>query len=120
MSRSYKKHPFQAICGNSSARWDKQQAHKGERRATKQAVRKAVLEGSLDDFLVPHRLECHHNDVWGWNRDGNQNYCGLTGKDWARYIQATSGEDDWPARSRYYDQHYSTWPPEWYKQMLRK
>jgi len=48
MSRSYKKQPFMAICGNGSAKQDKIQAHRGERAAHKRAIHKAMKEQDYD------------------------------------------------------------------------
>lgn len=70
MSRSYRKQPFQSICGCSSAAHDKTIANRGVRHVQNQALR--LYDD--DTFLMPHRYECTHNDVWGWNRDGNKHY----------------------------------------------
>ena len=69
MSRSRKKHPCWAICGYS-AHNDKRLANKGVRRKTKQAISKY----NNDNFLLPHKYECSHNEVWTWTRDGKQRW----------------------------------------------
>lgn len=74
MSRSFKHQPFMAICGGNSAKQDKQFAHRGERRAHHAAIHKEMLEGDFENFLIPDRLECAANEVYSWNRDGNQMY----------------------------------------------
>lgn len=70
MSRSYRK-PYSAICGGGSASWDKFFAHRGERNAHKLAIKMCL---DWDEFLIPHKYECSHNEVYGWARDGNQSY----------------------------------------------
>jgi hypothetical protein len=68
MSRSYRR-PYSAPCGNASAHQDKMLASRGVRRAQNRAVREAQ---DWEEFELPHRFECNHNDVWGWGRDGKQ------------------------------------------------
>jgi hypothetical protein len=72
MSRSTRR-PFAAITGLSSAKWDKQVAHRGVRRKQNLAL-KACLD--YDSLLLPHFLECRWNDTYCWGRDGAQCYCG--------------------------------------------
>lgn len=104
MSRSFKHQPFMAICGNRGAKDDKRLANRGVRRTHKQSIRKT---DDFESFLLPHRLECTYNDVWGWCRDGHQFYHGLDHRDWQRYLEA---EDD----------YFGVWPPRWYSDMMRK
>jgi hypothetical protein len=72
MSRSTRR-PYAAITGLSSAKWDKQMAHRGVRR--KQSL---LLKTCADheNLLLPHRFECPWNNTWCWGRDGAQNYLG--------------------------------------------
>ncbi len=107
MSRSYKRRPFMAICGGS-AKHDKVLAHRGERRANARAIHEARKQ-DFEDFLPPHKLECAWNEVYSWGRDGNQLYQALDTRDWFRYLESTSPDD-----------YFGTWPPEWYKKMMRK
>ena len=86
MSRSTRR-PFVAITGPSSAKWDKQMAHRGVRRKQNLAL-KACLD--YDRLLLPHFLECHWNDTYNWGRDGAQSYCGS--------MRFSTDEYDW----RYY------------------
>ena len=72
MSRSTRR-PFAAITGLSSAKWDKQIAHRGVRRKQNLAL-KACLD--YENLLLPHFLECHWNDTYNWGRDGAQCYRG--------------------------------------------
>ena len=109
MSRSFKHRPFTAICGGGSAKHDKVLAHRGERRANQRAVQKARKEQDFENFLAPHKFECHWNNTYCWGRDGNQNYCGLSGRDWYYFTQASSS-----------DEYFGQWPPLWYQAMLRK
>lgn len=96
MSRSYRK-PYCSVCGCSS-RWDKTQAHRGERRVLRKQNRLLTPASweippfqwdatywnwdaeewvGLCDTALPHdRLACPHNNTWGWNRDGKQMYYG--------------------------------------------
>jgi hypothetical protein len=72
MSRSTRR-PFAAITGLSSAKWDKQMAHRGVRRK-QNLVLKTCLD--YDNLLLPHPYECHWNDTYNWGRDGSQCYFG--------------------------------------------
>ena len=72
MSRSYRR-PFAAITGIASAKSDKQLAHRGVRRKQNLALKTC---SDYEDFLPPHRLECHWNDTYNWGRDGAQCYLG--------------------------------------------
>lgn len=72
MSRSYRK-PYASICGNGSAKKDKQIASRCWRRAQNQRLNHAIKnEEDWDEVLIPVRYEASSNDVWGWNRDGKQ------------------------------------------------
>lgn len=116
MSRSFKKQPFDTITCCGSAKCDKQLAHRAERRTHNRAIHIARQTESLEDFTPPLRLECSHNDVWDWNRDGHQRWCGLTVRDWAKYEQAHHNPESWV----YQYEPYMVWPPTWYTQMMRK
>jgi len=120
MARSFKKSPFMSICGDVSAKKDKQLAHRGERRAIQQALYRS--RNDYDNFLLPHRLECAHNEVWGWNRDGKQSYCAPTASDWRYHLMALDPETHCRFEHMYehYKKHYSEWPPTWYAEMMRK
>ena len=72
MSRSYRR-PYSAITGLASAKWDKQMAHRGVRRKQNLALKTCL---DYENFLPPHRLECHWNDTYNWGRDGAQCYFG--------------------------------------------
>ncbi|HZS43356.1 MAG TPA: hypothetical protein VFA52_04080 [Candidatus Paceibacterota bacterium] len=74
MSRSYRKPYASFVCGSNSARWDKTQAARAVRRTQNQAIKKVLSSGDWDEFLIPDRYECSHNDVWDWSRDGKQVY----------------------------------------------
>jgi hypothetical protein len=115
MSRSYKKQPFMAICGNGSAKQDKIQAHKGERRAHKRTIHKALTEQDYD-ILLPHRLECSWNNIYSWGRDGNQRWCIPSHTEYQWHLEALYE----PNSIWYGDESYSQWPPSWYVEMMRK
>lgn len=72
MSRSYRR-PYSAVTGAPSAAWDKMTAARGMRRAQNKYVHNLSV-GNLDwdEIPIPVRLECHHNNVWCWGRDGKQ------------------------------------------------
>jgi hypothetical protein len=72
MSRSYRR-PYAAITGLSSAKWDKQMAHRGVRRKQNLVLKTCAYHENL---LIPHRLECRWNDTYNWGRDGSQCYFG--------------------------------------------
>lgn len=108
MSRSYKHQPFMAICG-VSAKQDKRFANRGVRRAHRLALHKATKSEAYEDFVLPHRLECACNEVYGWGRDGHQIYQALDDRDWQRYLEADSESD-----------FFGSWPPKWFVQMMRK
>jgi hypothetical protein len=61
--------PYAAVTGTASAKQDKVLAHRGVRRTQNQALRQAQ---DSEDLLLPHKLECPGNNVWGWRRDGHQ------------------------------------------------
>lgn len=103
MSRSYRKQPFMAITGNSSAKKDKQLAHRGERRTHRHVIACTMKDGDFEEFVAPIRKECCHNNIYSWNRDGRQRYQSPTRKDWEDYL---NGE--------------GTWPPMWYLSIMRK
>ena len=71
MSRSYRK-PYAAVTGTVSAKDDKIRAARGVRRVHKRYLRKVLQGDLLDQFLIPHRLECSWNEVYTWTRDGKQ------------------------------------------------
>ena len=91
MSRSFKHKPFMAICGNGSAQYDKTLAVRGVRRAHRQAIHIALHIGDYE-VVLPHRLQCTHNEVYSWSRDGNQMW---------------QGEPE-------------NWTKEWFTRMMRK
>lgn len=115
MSRSFKHQPFMAICGNSSAKRDKQIANKSVRRTHKKVLHNA-LKAQEFDVVLPLRLECSHNNVWGWTRDGKQRYQGLGARDWFEYYKSIFD----PADVWYGDERFAVWPPSWYTDMMRK
>ena len=108
MSRSYKRRPYMAICGGGSAKQDKIMAHRGERRANARAIHEARKQ-DFEDFLPPHRRECHWNNTYCWGRDGKQTYQALDARDWFRYMESESPDD-----------YFGQWPPVWYQVMMRK
>jgi hypothetical protein len=118
MSRSYRR-PYSAICGNGSAKEDKRIAARGMRRRLNQWLHN--LEDYDESGLIPHRLECSHNDVWGWNRDGKQRYCVPSMTEWNGYLKVVNNG---PFRNKWEEEHLkkynSVWPPEWYRQITRK
>ena len=72
MSRSYRR-PYAAITGLTSAKSDKQLAHRGVRRKQNHALK---ICADYENLLVPHRLECYWNNTYNWGRDGAQTYLG--------------------------------------------
>lgn len=122
MSRSYRR-PYEAVTGNRSAKEDKQLAARGMRRKQNEWLRNhPEFE---ENALVPHRLECAHNDVYGWGRDGKQRlrstYLGFHGRlEWDRYQRTLQGlfysewEREWMV------EEYACWPPLWYIKLQRK
>lgn len=70
MGKSYRK-PYSAVTGTGSAKQDKIYAHRGVRRAQKQALQQCL---DWDDFLIPHKLECSGNETYSWGRDGKQSF----------------------------------------------
>lgn len=74
MSRSYRK-PYSSITGTGSAKSDKVAAHRGVRAAEKQAIRNLIVGNTEpDEFLLPHKYECSHNETYSWGRDGKQRF----------------------------------------------
>lgn len=119
MSRSYKHQPFAAICGGSSAHHDKTLAARGVRRAHRQTMHIALHNGEYE-VILPHRLQCSHNEVYTWVRDGHQRWQGLDHRDWQRYLEATNPDLHDGHRLWYNDERYTCWPPTWYEEMMRK
>lgn len=117
MSKSYRK-PYGTFCSfKNSARKDKQTANRGVRRKQDSWLR------GLEDFdaeLVPHRYECCHNDVWGWNRDGNQYLMKPSIREWNDHLKYLSGEFDSEFNRRWAEKYDSVWPPAWYVDLQRK
>jgi hypothetical protein len=72
MSRSTRR-PYAAITGLSSAKWDKQMAHRGVRRKQNLYLKTCL---DYENLLLPHPFECHWNDTYNWGRDGAQCYFG--------------------------------------------
>lgn len=115
MSRSFKKKPYQAMCGGS-AKWDKTTNHRGERRTLAKLLHCVTKEGTFEDFLCPTKRDFPHSNVYSWCRDGRQYYQGLSGRDISRHHRALFDEDYiW-----YGDEDYMSWPPMWYQKMMRK
>lgn len=72
MSRSYRK-PYATMCTSprNSAAQDKEFASRAVRRAENSAIR-SFKGDDYDELVLPERLECSGNNVWGWRRDGRQ------------------------------------------------
>lgn len=116
MGKSYRR-PYSAVTGHSSAKEDKQFAARGLRR--KQNTWLRDLKDFEEDGLVPHRLECPNNDVWGWRRDGRQRLQVPTSRHWSEYCRIEQGffhswERSWVKK------HGNEWPPSWSVEVTRK
>ena len=83
MSRSTRR-PYAAITGLSSAKWDKQMAHRGLRRKQNLHLKTCL---DYDNLLLPHPLECPWNNTWCWGRDGSQRYIGWMGTSDKEYFR---------------------------------
>jgi hypothetical protein len=118
MSKSYRR-PYLAICGSSSAKKDKQTAARGVRRKQNAWLRDNWHEEEMG--TVPHRYECHHNNVWDWCRDGKQRYCVPGPDDWHDHLKVLNNG---PFRSQWdeawHREHDAVWPPEWFRTVTRK
>ena len=66
MSRSYRK-PYSSCTGAPSAKEDKQLANRSVRSRQNQYLKQ---HWENESFLIPHKLECNNNEVYGWSRDG--------------------------------------------------
>lgn len=119
MSRSFRHTPMVAICGNNSAKHDKTLAARSVRRRHRQVLYIALRTGEYD-VILPHRLQCSHNNVYSWSRDGSQRWCGLDAKDWDRYIKETTHGFSYFGIEDFWYNEDATWPPQWYKKMMRK
>lgn len=78
MSRSFRKRPFFAICGYSSAKQDKRWANRQVRRTHKQAIHNCT---DFEEFLLPDVYECPWNDIYMWGRDGKQLWRGWSARE---------------------------------------
>jgi hypothetical protein len=116
MSRS-RKRPYAAICGNGSARYDKKLAGCGVRRKQNHWLRN---QADNDNFLLPHKLECHHNNTWGWSRDDKQFLRLPTPQDRAYHQQWIQGRYTKGLEENWLKKNYSQWPPRWYARLTRK
>jgi len=90
MSHSYRR-PYSAVTGCRSAAWDKTIAARGVRRAQNGYVRK-LLFGNVEweATPIPHCLECHHNNNYGWGRDGSQGFQTISHNTYNVYWVCTS------------------------------
>jgi hypothetical protein len=70
MSRSTRR-PYAAVTGTASAKDDKRVAHRNARHKQKRAIEACT---DLENLLLPHPLECAHNNPYSWVRDGAQHY----------------------------------------------
>lgn len=114
MGKSYRR-PYSSAVGHPSAKKDKQIANRALRR-TQNNYTKQFYED--DGFLIPHKYECSHNEVYGWSRDGKVKYQTLE-HSWNNYCLYYIGYFN----MRYkYDcfKYYGTFPPEWYERLKRK
>jgi hypothetical protein len=96
MSRSYRK-PYHSVVCCGSSRWDKTQAHRGERRTHRKflepfraATTDDLWEPDCKDLFwraydwvdtwdaapLPERHSCPHNNKYVWNCDGGRVYYG--------------------------------------------
>lgn len=82
MSRSRRKQPFSSVTLATSAKRDKQTAHRSVRRTQNRYL---SVHTDQDTFLLPLEFDCSHNDVWGWDIDGPKKY-----RDPAKY-----GHEQW-------------------------
>jgi hypothetical protein len=114
MARSHRK-PYAAVTGARSARFDKQMAARGVRRKQNQH-----LKTNWDDegMLLPHHLECHHNDVWDWGRDGHQALQVPDADDWSRHCAKVNGLR--PYEAAWWREDANFWPPVWFADLTRK
>jgi hypothetical protein len=80
------------------------------------------LRNHADDegFLLPHQLECHHNNTYEWGRDGSQHLQVPTATDWTRHQQWKQGLYARGWEERWLEKYYSMWPPRWYPRLKRK
>jgi hypothetical protein len=113
MSRSYRA-PFAPVTGVKSAADDKRLAARGVRRKQNQWLRQTV---DFDEAIVPHRFECHWNEVYGWGRDGRQFLQVPDDRDWSFFCLEQNGLHPYESL---YSCGRSEWPPRRYARLLRK
>jgi hypothetical protein len=118
MARSFKHKPFRAFCGGGSAKQDKIQAHRGERRKQNRVLYAALKSGDFENMIIPHKRECPYNEVWSWGRDGNQHWNGLD--DYDKFVHYCANNYLETMRFYYQDPDSMCWPPLWYVEMMRK
>ena len=116
MSRSYRR-PYSAPCGNGSAKQDKMLASRGVRRAQNRAVREAI---DWEEFELPHRFECNHNDVWSWGRDGKQRLQTLSHNDF-NPCYCTTSSSYWTKENIFkWNAEHLEWKLKWLRELQRK
>lgn len=117
MGKSYRK-PYSAVTGHNTASEDKKMAARGLRRKQNAWLRN--LKDFDEDGLVPHRLECHHNDVWSWGRDGKQRLQVPTHRCWSNYCRIEQGFFRGSYEENWVKMHGNEWPPTWFVELTRK
>jgi hypothetical protein len=103
MSRSIRR-PYAACTGTNSAKGDKRQAHRGERRAQNLALRTTQ---DYDNLVLPDRRVCTWGNVWNWGRDGRQHL-------------HFPPDRNRGAQGSYFDEQWFQWQLEYYRGLLRK
>jgi hypothetical protein len=114
MSRSYRR-PYAAITGfrvpaGTSSKPRAACAGVSTSGCTIQCAKGGEFE------LVPHRLECQHNDVWCWDCDGKQRLRFPDARDWSCHCLEVNGLHPFED-GRWRDEE---WPPRWYERVRRK
>jgi len=116
MSKSYRR-PYASVTGNHSAKQDKILAHRGERRAQNYAIRTCQ---DWEEFLLPHKRECHWNNVYSWSRDGKQRLQDFSHQHNNPFVYVTSPTWMTPEQIMERWERQKQLDDEWMKRLKRK
>lgn len=94
MSKSYRR-PYSTWVGHRSEKQDRQMAARGVRRSQNQALKESAIRDKWDEFIIPHKYECSHNNRYSWTNDGKKHLITLRHNDFNPYHLMSPFETFW-------------------------